>query len=177
MSRTGTPPRRHRASYVRQLALASLLIALTAGCGTAVKANGEASNLTLPQTVLPTTWTTVAVPATAAPALTFSCFVTGSTGTGWTAVTSYRFTVNATNTYALLITSFDVSFLSGTSADGSDNETAGDLNATLLEPSSSLSWNVAKSSGGNVGDTCVVQSVGVTAPGGIVETIHNNVQP
>jgi hypothetical protein len=169
---------RNRASYVRRLALASLVMATTASCGAALKANSEAPSVTLrPPPVVLTTLTTVAAPATAAPAATTSCVITGTTGTGWTAATSYKFTVDATNTYALLVTSFDVSFFTGTSADGSDNETADDVTAGLLKPSSSLSWNVAKSSGGSVGDTCVVQSVGVTAPGGIAETLHNSVQP
>jgi hypothetical protein len=172
-----TSVRRRWPSHVHQLSLASLVIAAAAGCGTAVKATGEAPVLTVPAVTAPTTLTTVAVPVTTAPAATTSCFITGSTGAGWTAATSYRFTVDATNTYALLITSFEVSFFTGTSADGSDNETADDVTAGLLEPSSSLSWNVAKSSGGTAGDTCVVQSVGVTAPGGIVETLHNSVQP
>jgi hypothetical protein len=175
--RARTPGRRHRPSYVCQLALASMVIAATAGCGTAAQAKQRSPILTVPPVTASTTMTTVATPMAAAPAATTSCFITGTTGAGWTAATSYRFTVNATNTYPLLITSFEVSFFTGTSADGSDNETAGDVTAGLLHPSSSLSWNVANSSGGSIGDSCVVQSVGVTAPGGIEETLHNSVQP
>jgi hypothetical protein len=172
-----TAANRHRARSMRHLALVTLVITTTAGCGTVLKANGEAPNLTLPPPTVFTSLTTVAAPVTAAPAATTSCFITGSSGSGWTAYTSYRFTADATNTYPLLVTSFDVSFFTGMSADGSDDETAHDVTAGLLEPSSSLSWTVAKSSGGSVGDNCVVQSVGVTAPDGIAETLHNSVQP
>jgi hypothetical protein len=51
---------RHRAWYLRHLALVSLVMATTVGCGTVLKANGEAPNSTLPPPTTFTTLTTVA---------------------------------------------------------------------------------------------------------------------